>query len=403
MKRIETGLGAGLDEAISRLDSFYKKRTLEWLVSLYDTELGGFYYSASARDYEGFLPDAESTSQIISLLYGGAVKGAKDKIDTLMPTDMREGIIAFVKSLESPDGSFYHPQWGKDVSDGRKRCDSSSCKNLMDRLGIEKSEKKDSAPSQKKDKARSEHLASPAALIAYLDRMISECGVASTASKLKGEYNEIRDAKLSDTLFSYLEKMQNRCDTGYWQSTCDSAAELYRVGALYNEAGRKLPRAEQLLHNSLEYIGSTDMPESVVEIHIAWAALSTLLKNVQQSDSEHTAAMFSLVRESAPEMINKTIKKLKCFKKISGGYSYYKGYSPAYAHGVHTALGINEGDVNATVIALHGVRSNIFYSLGLTVPPIWQLEELTRLLEKPRKVIKKRPKPKKFESDPSVK
>ena len=38
----------------------------EWLANLYDSEQGGFYYSASARDYEGFLPDIESTKQAIT-------------------------------------------------------------------------------------------------------------------------------------------------------------------------------------------------------------------------------------------------------------------------------------------------------------------------------------------------
>ena len=75
MTKIETGLGAGLDKSLSRLDGFYRKKTLAWLVGLYDSERGGFYYSDSAKRYEGFLPDAESTYQILSLLYGGAVKG----------------------------------------------------------------------------------------------------------------------------------------------------------------------------------------------------------------------------------------------------------------------------------------------------------------------------------------
>jgi hypothetical protein len=39
-----------------------------WLANLYDTEIGGFYYSNSARDNEPFRPDLESTFQTITLI-----------------------------------------------------------------------------------------------------------------------------------------------------------------------------------------------------------------------------------------------------------------------------------------------------------------------------------------------
>lgn len=413
MTKIETGLGAGLDKSLSRLDGFYRKKTLAWLVSLYDSERGGFYYSDSAKRYEGFLPDAESTYQILSLLYGGAVKGVKDKLREYMPTDMQAALADFVASMSDGDGYYYHPQWGREVSDARRKSDRACCKGIIERLGVSGEDKesgsKDNDSKKAAEKPAREQLSSREAFIEYLDGLIKDGGLLSAAVKLRGEYKDIKDASLASVLFDYLDALQSKFGTGYWHDGIEELApELYRIGALYNEGERKIPRAEQLVHNSVALILSDEVPESVVEIHIAWAALATILKNVQmsaasESDERGVASIFSFVRGVAPDMIDKTLGKLRAFKKSSGGYSYYLGYSPAYAHSAHVALGIDEADVNATLIAVHGVRSNIFYSLGLTVPPIWQAEELKKLIDKPKRAMKKRPVPKRFAEEMSVK
>lgn len=81
----------------------------EWLANLYDSEQGGFYYSASARDYEGFLPDMESTAQALSYL---ASSKAVTDINKDFPNDLKIKIVDFFISRQSEsDGYFYHPQW----------------------------------------------------------------------------------------------------------------------------------------------------------------------------------------------------------------------------------------------------------------------------------------------------
>ena len=53
--------------------------TVKWLADLYDPESGGFYYSNSAKNNVGYLPDLESTSEALSLIelmlsgYGGTL------------------------------------------------------------------------------------------------------------------------------------------------------------------------------------------------------------------------------------------------------------------------------------------------------------------------------------------
>ena len=96
-------------QAIKKIYPYYgDPRIVEWLANLYDPEVGGFYYSISARDNEPFRPDLESTYQVISILKtGGAIKSESE-----LPEELRRSIVAFAKSMQSPtDGYFYHPQW----------------------------------------------------------------------------------------------------------------------------------------------------------------------------------------------------------------------------------------------------------------------------------------------------
>ena len=81
---------------------------LEWMANLWDNELGGFYFSNSARDNEPFRPDIESTIQVINFFRSsGAVKSPNDAL----PHDIKLKIVDFVREMQSTDGYFYHPQW----------------------------------------------------------------------------------------------------------------------------------------------------------------------------------------------------------------------------------------------------------------------------------------------------
>ena len=101
-------------EVYSALRAWYSNfdgsTTVGWLANLYDTEIGGFYYSNSARDNEPFRPDLESTYQTITVIKS---MGAISDYNTDLPNDFRASVVAFVKSTQSSvDGYFYHAQWG---------------------------------------------------------------------------------------------------------------------------------------------------------------------------------------------------------------------------------------------------------------------------------------------------
>ena len=95
-------------------DFFDPDKIIDWLAGIYDPETGAFYYSNSARDYEPFRPDVESTRQATELLVSsGAMKSRN-----CLPSDIKEKIVAFVNNMQSPvDGYFYHSQWPQGKND----------------------------------------------------------------------------------------------------------------------------------------------------------------------------------------------------------------------------------------------------------------------------------------------
>ena len=60
--------GAAIVEALKKLYLIYDDGVATWFPNLYDPAVGGFYYSNSARDTEGFLPDIESTGQALGFI-----------------------------------------------------------------------------------------------------------------------------------------------------------------------------------------------------------------------------------------------------------------------------------------------------------------------------------------------
>jgi hypothetical protein len=104
----------GVVQALRTLNSYYDGATIvDWMANLYDPERGGFYYSISARDNAGFLPDVESTRQITQLIVSSG--GLDSRND--FPPELKAKILEFTLNLQSAtDGYFYHPQWPQDKS-----------------------------------------------------------------------------------------------------------------------------------------------------------------------------------------------------------------------------------------------------------------------------------------------
>ncbi len=346
-KQIATGLGKSIDKGLSELDALLSDGSLEFITGLWDGSAGGFYYSPSARDYKGYSPDIDSTLQALRLLSSGAVQGIRTNLEKALPEDIKNKILSFAEK-----------------NSVRER-------EIKEILGV--SAVKDGAKSTAKENG-GERFESEDELISRLDELFLS-GTAST--KLDCELEKAKKANLSDALFDYLDKrIENNIENGGIFSEkrgFDALSELHRIGALYIGEKRKITRAKEISALVVRAILS-ETPKNILEIYSAWAGLRTTLQSVQEREGELAAestSLYSFVRANAVKMLEKTVSELSRFKKSDGGYSYFEDIAPAGRGGVRLALGVTEGEMNSTVIALHGIRGNAFYCIGLTTPPLF--------------------------------
>jgi predicted RNA-binding protein with RPS1 domain len=80
-----------------------------------------------------------------------------------------------------------------------------------------------------------------------------------------------------------------------------------------------------------------------------------------------------------PELIDKTIEKLKKFQKPDGSFSYEQHRSAPTTQGVPVSLGVYEGDVNGLACAMHYPLSSIFGVLGINKVPMCNHDDFMRL------------------------
>ena len=111
--RIEEKFGKGVAAAMSEYMALFDDDLYKWFASLYDPETGALYYSRSARNTEGFLPDIESTTRGYGWLASvGLLEDYNNNLSEALPDDIKEKVVAWIQGLQSPvDGYFYHPQW----------------------------------------------------------------------------------------------------------------------------------------------------------------------------------------------------------------------------------------------------------------------------------------------------
>lgn len=139
--------GAEVVDSMKDLYSIYSDDLISWMANLYEPDIcvcagecegtencigGGFYFSNSARNTIGYLPDLESTRQIITILQKSGM--TKNYADAL-PDHIVNDIVRWTKSLQAEDGYFYHPQWGTGISSSRRNRDLNSAVQILKGAG----------------------------------------------------------------------------------------------------------------------------------------------------------------------------------------------------------------------------------------------------------------------------
>ena len=361
-------------DSMERLLSLYDERIYRWMAGLWEPEIGGFYYSNSARDHEGFLPDIESTVQALTFLRRWGALGEGWSLDAL-PEETRASLLAFAKGLQyEDDGFFYHPQWGKNVIESRRGRDYSWSTSLIKDLGgkpryvlgperIKLGATPASVP---------EHVTDRKKLLEYLDSFDISVNSYRMGNNVGSQMDQIIAAGNADMVMDYYNKHQNP-ENGTWHgSVCYAASNgVMKISGTYSKMKMAYPNAELAVRSVMQALVSDELPGGIVDTFNPWAATSSIVDSLRIAGDYETADRIkAYVRENAALFIDKTAEKVALYKKEDGSVSYRKNGSKSFgclSQNAPVGLGVDEGDVNGTCLASTGPVTRICAVLGFDV------------------------------------
>ena len=381
----DAGERIGRDAAreLERLYSIFDEKIYIWLAGLYDRESGAFYYSESARDTAPYLPDIESTVQVLRFLdNSGMIRAGEGRCISRIPSFVRDGMVKFALSLQDEDGFFYHPQWGKDISPARRGRDLSWAKNTLADAGVTP---KYMLPTAKDaDGNRSAHLPDHLKSLDKFKKYLDEMDL-STNSYCIGNLIESTMSLISAAGDEYTECLaewlnsKNRADNGLWEAQINYASVngLMKLSGSYPAMKVGLPHAAASLESAFSAAMSDERMKFVCEVYNPWATIGNIFRaNRNTPDVEELDRLRVKLVSNAPALISKTAEKIGVFRKRDGSYSYFKSMSSAVSQRAPVAVPrTNEGDVNATTICVSSTTRGIRTAFGLPMIPIFSPED----------------------------
>ena len=371
-------------DALKYLYDIYGEGMYLWLARLWDPKIGGFYYSNSARDTEGLLPDVESTAQALGFMETSGLISSKGKTwPSALPENMRAPAREFAKGLQDPDGYFYHPQWGKDITVSRRGRDLGWGLSLVRNLGGKTNYP---APTDKKEENVNptdllpDHLKSIDNFRAYLATQDLMHKSYSVGNLMQAQIGQIKAAgkEFVDELVSWYTVNQNT-ELGLWQDeVCyHSTNGLMKVALAISAVDVKFPNAENAIKSAVEVILSDKPDPQITSFYNPWITIKLLLDNLTKfGEPQKAERIRAEILAKAPAMIRNTADKVIAFRKEDGSFSYSPNGGTYRSQGALVANPkANEGDVNGNGLASTGVIRNVCSALGIPVIPFFTVED----------------------------
>ena len=356
-------------DAAEGLISEFSIDTMLWFARLWDAERGAFYYSNSARDYEGFLPDIESTVQGLRIVSNFGMVDKYGGLYEALPNEVRDKLVSFVCQMQDPDGYFYHKQWGKDINLSRRGRDLDWSTKLLGFM-------REKAPyptaiellgESKSDNATAPHLASRETLFKYMEELDFQNRSYPAANMINAQMQEICAAGLINDCCDWLDAHQDE-KSGLWQDgkNYTTVSALMKVGSSYMQAKRPPKYYKAAVESAIEVALSDEEHSSIVSIYNPLNAIKSIRASLMLSGRDDEAdAITKRLSDVSVEIIENTRRKMVMHKKADASFSYMKDRSSHTSQSMPVAIPYtNEGDVNATTIAIHGVGLGALSTLG---------------------------------------
>ena len=385
-------------------EEFYDPEAMiRWWAGLYDPELGAFYYANSARDTKGYLPDMESTYQIVQRLR--VLDPGSDLAHFLGP-EITAKMITFYQSKQDPDdGYFYHPQWSRSVSrknEMRYTRDQDWAITVLgwlhsaplyptalDRVSgsadvVDRTVERLASYAGLTPVAAASWQPNVQSVTSYVNNLLSTKTCESWSNTLQTQLSSFEAAGMLDAVLDVLDEKINP-DYGLWVSRYDSSKDryynlmkiptsevpygiytcAYKVMIMYNAGRRLVPYADKMVENAIKAIESRDPGERVTYIFNPWATLGNVRENLlNYGTSAMVAAYDAEIKANILEMLSALKGSLGKYKRDDGSYSYLQSGSKSTIYDTPVSTGAKEGDVNGNNLVV-SFAMHICHTIGL--------------------------------------
>ena len=385
-------------------EEFYDPEAMiRWWAGLYDPDLGAFYYANSARDTKGYLPDMESTYQIVQRL---RVLDPNSDLANFLGPDITAKMITFYQSKQDPDdGYFYHPQWSKAVSRrnemrytrdqdwaitvlgwlhsaplyptaldraaGTADVVDVTVARLASYAGLQPAQAADWQPNVQ-------------SVTSYVTNLLNTKTCESWSNTLQTQLSAFEATGMLDAVLDVLDAKINP-DYGLWVSRYDSSKDryynlmktptsevpygiftcAYKVMIMYNAGHRLVPHASKMVANAIKAINSRDPGARVTYIFNPWATLGNVRENlVYYGTSAMVADYDAQIKANVITMLDSLKGSLGKYKRADGSYSYLQSGSQSTIYGTQVSTGAKEGDVNGNNLVV-SFAMHICHTIGL--------------------------------------
>lgn len=386
--------GSAGEEAAEALASMYLPATADWIASMWDGNVGAFYYSASARDNDGFLPDSESTQQAIGLLeILGVISG-----NSQLPAGMRLKMGEFAYKLQAPDGYFYHPQWKEMMLADPKRFSSRRGRDFGQCMWLLKSvsgiEPRYPSATDNLRKVRQgstdssinfvpDHLRSREAFKKYLEEMDINVGSYAKGHALSSQAGQIKAAGFADICIDYLVSKQNP-ENGTWEEkvNINSINGVTKIGTALTSLGALIPNASVSFLSAISVALSDEPCLAVTAAYNPLWTIEQMLGGFSRAgmDAELTEAKSALYK-NGKELITKLYQKLlPYYYTPESAFHYCNDGSSSTSQNAPASMGVLEGDMNATSLGVDSI-ARLFRLLDLPVGRPCDKEDYDRVFK----------------------